>query len=105
LVESATLTAVTVTTLGLGTVAGAVYKPVAEIVPTVALPPATLFTAQVTALLKLPVPCTTAANCCVWPTTTLTILGVTVTDVIADGVPPSPPPLLQPKMLRKLRRQ
>jgi hypothetical protein len=45
---SARLVAVTVTELGDGTREGAVYKPVAEIVPTVALPPVVPFAAQVT---------------------------------------------------------
>jgi hypothetical protein len=55
-------TAVTVTVPELGTVAGAVYKPEVEIVPTVELPPVTPFTSQVTAVLEFPD--TIAANCC-----------------------------------------
>jgi hypothetical protein len=39
------LVAVTITIAGFGTVAGALYKPVVEIVPTVAFPPTILFTA------------------------------------------------------------
>ena len=46
---SAADTAVTVTVAGEGMAAGAVYAPALEIVPTVALPPATPFTCQVTA--------------------------------------------------------
>ena len=46
---SAWLVAVTVTVDGVGTAGGAVYSPAAEIVPTIALPPATLLTLQVTA--------------------------------------------------------
>ena len=47
---SAADTAPTVTVAGDGTVAGAVYMPVLEIVPIVALPPPTPFTFQLTAL-------------------------------------------------------
>lgn len=43
------LVAVTVTVLGLGAVAGAVYDPVADTVPVLVLPPANPFTDQVTA--------------------------------------------------------
>jgi hypothetical protein len=61
LVESACETLVTVTGFGLGGVAGALYKPFAEIVPTVEFPPAMLFTAQLTAVFDVPV--TVAVNC------------------------------------------
>jgi hypothetical protein len=60
LVESITATAVMVTVAGEGTVMGAVYTPVAEIVPRVALPPAVPLTLQFTAMLEEPV--TAAAN-------------------------------------------
>src|SRR6266404_1358161 len=53
-VLSAWLVAATVTVVGLGTTLGAVYKPVAEIVPRVLLPPATPFTDQFTAVLEDP---------------------------------------------------
>jgi hypothetical protein len=59
-VESAAETAVTVTVGGEGTVIGAVYTPAVEIMPTVAFPPATLLTLQVTAVFKDPL--TTAMN-------------------------------------------
>ncbi|MGH9208426.1 MAG: hypothetical protein ACRD1G_18045, partial [Acidimicrobiales bacterium] len=68
LVISACETAATVTVAGLGTAAGAVYSPDVETVPTVALPPVTPFTCQVTAVLLVPV--TVAVNCCVVPTCT-----------------------------------
>jgi hypothetical protein len=94
LVESACDTAVTVTVAGLGTDAGAVYKPELEIVPTVALPPTTPFTCQVTAVLL--VFCTLAVNCCVAPAVTVAEVGemvmltaagaVTVTGAEADLV-------------------
>jgi hypothetical protein len=60
-VVSATLVAVMVTFKELGWVAGAVYKPFVEIMPTVWFPPATPFTLQVTPLFELPV--TVAAYC------------------------------------------
>jgi hypothetical protein len=56
LLESARLTALTVTVPEAGTMKGAVYRPEAEIVPTVVFPPSTSFTNQVTAESKLPVP-------------------------------------------------
>src|SRR5258708_39802372 len=61
--------AVTVTAAGLGTAAGAVYKPAAEMVPTVALPPVIPLTCQVTAVLA--VFRTVALNCCDVATVTL----------------------------------
>jgi hypothetical protein len=60
LVESAADTAVTVTIAGEGTVMGAVYTPDVEIIPTVALPPATPLTLQFTVVFDEPV--TEAAN-------------------------------------------
>ena len=59
-VEFAALCAVTVTGL-VGTLDGAVYRPVKEIVPTKELPPATPFTSQFTAVLVVPE--TVAVNC------------------------------------------
>lgn len=59
-VESATETAVIVTAAGVGTIMGAVYTPDAEIIPTVALPPAVPLTLQFTAVLEAPV--TAAVN-------------------------------------------
>jgi hypothetical protein len=60
---SATLVAVTLTDDEFSALAGAVYRPCVVMVPTVALPPVTLFTDQVTFVLSLPV--TVAVNCCV----------------------------------------
>src|SRR5438046_10540550 len=65
-VGSAMLVALTDTCAGLGTWAGAVYRPDEEIVPTVAVPPATPFTSQVTFLLLVLV--TVSVNCWVWVT-------------------------------------
>jgi hypothetical protein len=50
---------------GLGIVAGGVYRPAAEIVPVVLLPPATPFTCHVTAVFVVFV--TVAVNCTVDP--------------------------------------
>jgi hypothetical protein len=53
------------TVFGEGSVAGGVYRPVAEIVPVAAAPPLTPFTSHVTAVLVLLV--TVAVNCVVPP--------------------------------------
>jgi hypothetical protein len=90
-VASATDVAVTVTAAGLGSVAGAVYRPVLSIVP-LALPP---LTAQVTvSLLEL---LTVAVNCWVWGGapdklgySVLTDPGLTLTEM--GGVDELPPP-------------
>ena len=81
---SASLSAEIVTRLAVGTRLGAVYSPVGVIVPTVALPPGTALTSQCTVLLKIPVPCTVAVNCCVWPIPIRAVRGVTVTPVIGE---------------------
>src|SRR5438552_3790189 len=83
-VGSAWDTAVTVTMAGFGTTAGAVYRPELDIVPTVALPPVTPLTCQVTAVLL--VFCTVAANCCVPPAPTVADTGEIVTLTTAVGV-------------------
>jgi hypothetical protein len=84
------LAACTITTLGTGGTAGAVYNPVAPIIPTVALPPTTPFTDHV-AWFVLPV--TLAVNCCACPTITVCAGGFTATttstaSVSALEVPP-----------------
>jgi hypothetical protein len=76
-VESTTDTAVMVTVAGVGTVIGAVYTPDAEIIPTVALPPAVPLTLQFTAVLEAPV--TVAVNVWVIPTVTFMVAGETDT--------------------------
>ena len=53
-VASAELTARTVTTFALGTVAGAEYRPIVPIVVVAALPPVTPFTCQLTDVLEDP---------------------------------------------------
>ena len=77
--ESAALTAVTVT-VPPGGVAGAVYKPVEEINPETALPPATPFTCHVTEVLAVPV--TVAENCFVEPGLTVAEAGETFTAMV-----------------------
>jgi hypothetical protein len=76
-VEAKALCALTTTGL-VGTVAGALYKPVEEIVPTEEFPPATPPTSQFTAVLVVPE--TVAVNCCERPTPTLALPGEIVTD-------------------------
>ncbi len=76
---SASEIALTVTVLGVGAVAGAVYKPWAVIWPQVMpLHPAPV-TLQITTLLLVPV--TVAENCTCAPGTTCTGLGETVTEI------------------------
>src|SRR5580693_5613915 len=80
-VESFSDVAMITTCAGVGTVVGAVYKPVLEIVP-FALPPDTV---QVTAVLN--VSCTVALNCCVFPITMFTPVGSTLTETTFPAVP------------------
>src|SRR5215471_4313456 len=77
----ATLVALTVTVHPTGGSAGALYLPALLTVPTVELPPAILLTAQVTAVLDVPVTC--AVNRLSPPTVTLALVGLTVT--VAPG--------------------
>jgi hypothetical protein len=53
-VLSATETATTLTTAGLGTLAGARYKPLLSTVPTTASPPGVVFTCHVTRVSDVP---------------------------------------------------
>ena len=76
-VLSALLDAVTVMVGGEGIALGAVYKPLGEIVPTVALPPATPPANHVTLLFDVPV--TVAWNCCDWLRETLICVGCKTT--------------------------
>jgi hypothetical protein len=80
----ATLTARRVTLAGLGTAAGAVYKPEAEIVPLMESPPAEPLTLQVT--LVFDVPATVALNCFVCATGTPALAGETETVTGAAAV-------------------
>jgi hypothetical protein len=83
----AALTAVMVTTLGLGTLPGAVYTPEELIKPLAALPPVTPFTCQLTDAFDVPL--TVALNVCAKPARTLAVPGETET-VTPEGevVPP-----------------
>jgi hypothetical protein len=83
-VVSATLVALTVTEAGLGGVAGAVYSPLVEIVPTVEFPPVTPFTDQVTPVLVVFV--TVAVNCWAPEVWTEALAGETETDTAAITV-------------------
>jgi hypothetical protein len=85
------LVACTVTIFGLGSVAGGVKEPEAEIVPIVAFPPAIPFTDQVTAVFVVPV--TESENC--WagsPRRTVIVVGVTETVTEFVGLVLLPPP-------------
>ena len=75
----ATLCAVTFTLPPEGTAAGAVYRPVKEMVPTVGFPPAAPFTCHVTELFV--VPNTVALNCSCWPTCRLALGGDMDTEI------------------------
>jgi len=100
-VESACEVAVTVACGGFGTVAGAVYSPLLEMVPFEA-PPATL---QATAVFDVPV--TLAVNCCVLPTATLAAVGATeIVMVVLLDVPAQPEnkTAAQPRLRNKGRR-
>jgi hypothetical protein len=80
-VGAATLVAVIVMFGDCGALAGATYRPFAEIEPAAALPPATPFTLQVTVLSELPL--TVAAYCDLPPS--ITVLGpVSVIDTGAS---------------------
>lgn len=80
-VGSATEVALTVACGGLGTAAGAVYRPLALIVPHDPATHPTPDTVQVTAVLEVPV--TLAANCCFPLFATVTSVGETVTPTVA----------------------
>src|ERR1700733_4758529 len=82
LLESALLTALTVTVSGSTARFGALYRPLALTVPRVALPPWTLFTNQVTAVLV--VFATVAVNCLLALRATLALVGEILT-LTADG--------------------
>jgi hypothetical protein len=69
--------------LGLGSVAGAVYFPLASIVPTEALPPTVPFTDHCTAWFVLPE--TIAVKVCEDPVRRLAVPGTTLTEIAATG--------------------
>src|SRR5436853_517726 len=82
LVGSAWLTAVTVMPPA-GMVAGAAYRPLAEMVPLDGSPPLTLLTCQVTAVLAVPL--TVAVNCCVAPVFTVADVGLMLTAIVCGA--------------------
>jgi hypothetical protein len=93
-VGSATLIAFTVTAFGEGGTAGAVYMPVASIVPTEESPPGIPFTAHVTEVLEVPL--TVAVNCSLSRTMAVVLLGETETEMMrtagGGALPPPPHP-------------
>lgn len=100
---STTLVAVICAAADAGRSAGAVYTPVALIVPLAAVPPATPLTLQVTLVLLELV--TVATNACEAPSTTEALPGVTVTLMVGGGgdgggnaAAELAPPLAQPSM-------
>ncbi len=113
-VASATLVAVICTVTDAGRSAGAVYTPVALIVPAVALPLATPLTLQVTLVSVALV--TVALKVCVLPSTTGALLGVIVTVMEAGGggggggsaaelTPPPPQPSMHALAARRIERR
>lgn len=82
-VESAWLVAATVTVVGEGRSAGAVYTPSAVIVPAEALPAGMPFTLQITLVFVVFV--TVAANVCELPRRIDPLVGVTVTVIVGVG--------------------
>jgi hypothetical protein len=88
LVESDTLVAEMVTIAGDGAAAGAVYRPVEEIVPQVDPLQPVPDTVQVTAPFDVPV--TEATNCCLAPAVIDAVVGVTVTTTACGAAVPVP---------------
>jgi len=82
-VESAWLVAVTCTVSGDGMSAGAVYTPAGVIVPSVAFPPGTPFTLQLTAVSVVFV--TVATNVAWPPSRTDPFVGLTITSIAGGG--------------------
>jgi hypothetical protein len=72
-----------------GTLFGATYWPVAEIVPQTETGNALQLSSQVTAVLLVPV--TVAANCTVWKVS-IFVTSVVMVTLTAGGVLPPPPP-------------
>ncbi len=101
-VESAWLVAVTCTVAGEGRSAGAVYAPADVIVPSVAFPPGTPLTLQVTVVSVVFV--IVATNVTWFPSTTDPFAGVTVTTMSGGGggggTPPAPQPSVHAHSLR-----
>jgi hypothetical protein len=103
LVESAWLVAVTCTVAGEERATGAVYTPADVIVPSVAFPPGTPLTLQVTVVSVVFV--IVATNVTWFPSTTDPFAGVTVTTMDGGGgggggAPPAPQPSVHAHSLR-----
>jgi hypothetical protein len=98
MLELAANTLVMVTAGELGTEAGAVYSPDPEIVPNVALPPTTPFTAQFTLVLLAFF--TSAVNCAVVPVETIAVVGEIVIEAVEEVVLVLPPPHPQNNSIR-----
>jgi hypothetical protein len=84
----------TVIEFGVGGNSGAVYSPVALIIPVVAVPPAAPFTVHASAGEEPSEAC--AANCCVSSPCTVALCGVIVSCVCCGGGFPPPPNPPQP---------
>jgi hypothetical protein len=82
---SAMLVAAIFKVAGTGKFAGAVYMPVAEIIPSAQLPPSTPFTAQTTVVSVAFV--TFAVNLCVFPRITVVLEGAGVGVGVTSPVP------------------
>ncbi len=103
--ESAELTALTVTELGLGRAAGAMYLPEESMVPREAEPPEVSLTYQVTA--EFCVPVTVAEKLAESPARTLVVYGETVTEIVGGGGgcwEPERKPAPQPTTRKAVRR-
>jgi hypothetical protein len=93
-VGSAADTAVTLTVAGVGMVAGAVYSPRLEIVPTVELPPAIPLTLQLTAVFDPALTTVAVKDCVPVPASTTALLGATDTATGGVMVTPAKPVLV-----------
>jgi hypothetical protein len=94
----------TVTVLGVEKASGAVYNPVLEIVPTLAYPPTTASTSQVTFVFEFPD--SKQVNCTVPPNPTTAVFGVIFTvmpDVLLELPLPELPQEVQTNAARRHR--
>jgi hypothetical protein len=96
LVVSSALVALTETEFGTGKLMGAVYVPLAFIVPTAAFPPEIPFTLQIT--LEFVELFTVATKICCSPNKTFAVVGVTVTVMLEGGCDGPAPTAPQPTM-------
>jgi hypothetical protein len=94
---SSTLVAITETELGTGKLPGAVYTPLALIVPVAALPPEIPFTLQITAVFAELL--TVATNVCCSPNRIVAVVGVTDTAMLEGGCDGPAPTAPQPAIV------